>query len=357
MGKVLVVVDMQRDFINGALPATQAEGQDVVANVVKKVEEEMNLGTQIVFTMDTHGENYLATQEGRNLPVEHCIKGTEGWKLVDELESYLDSAKWFMKDTFGSVELAEYIRSKNLVHNYEGDELKVELVGVCTDICVVSNALLIKAFCPELEVSVDAKCCAGVTLESHKAALNTLKMCQVTVKNDEEEDGKVVEETKDTTEPDCNGKVVIVDALKCPKCGNLYNKNCKDTKCWKCGTPAEKFEESSAEMARFNEYGVWRVHTEADCEGKSIKKLGVFKGKVTDIALHLKNEAYYRLDFTRVKENKDLEILEVSTIDEVPERPVWITLAELNSQTYKCSQSLIMKIYGQLLDDTKVRAY
>lgn len=173
MKKILIVVDMQKDFVDGALGSAEAVG--IVGNVVNKIR---NFGGDIIVTYDTHPETYMQTQEGKNLPVPHCIKGTDGWKLNDEVQAALENKdyKIIEKPTFGSVELPEYIRS-----NYETDEIEIELIGLCTDICVVSNALLLKANFLEVKVSVDSACCAGVTPKSHDAALLTMKMCQVNV--------------------------------------------------------------------------------------------------------------------------------------------------------------------------------
>ena len=166
MKKTLIVVDMQNDFIDGALGTKEA--QAIVANVQKKIEEYKANGDEIIFTRDTHQANYLKTNEGIHLPVEHCIEGSDGWQIREGL--YVEGAKCVDKPTFGFVGW----------RNFEFEE--VELVGLCTDICVVSNALIIKALYPEIKVSVDSACCAGVTVESHNAALTTMKMCQVEVK-------------------------------------------------------------------------------------------------------------------------------------------------------------------------------
>ncbi len=171
MKDALIVIDMQKDFLTGSL--ANAKADTVIKNVQEKIKQYREQGKDIIFTRDTHADNYMDTQEGKNLPVPHCIKGTDGWKIVDGLAKAQD--KIIDKPTFGSVELAEYVRLKN----YKS----VELVGVCTDICVVSNALLIKAFCLETIVFVDALCCAGVSEESHSSALKTMSACQVTVKN------------------------------------------------------------------------------------------------------------------------------------------------------------------------------
>lgn len=173
MKKILIVVDMQKDFVDGALGSPEA--QAIVGNVVNKIDK---FDGDIIATYDTHPENYMETQEGKNLPVPHCIKGTDGWKLDSRVQSALDKREYktIEKPTFGSTELAEYIKA-----NYNPQEIEIELIGLCTDICVVSNALLMKASFLETKVSVDASCCAGVTPDSHNAALTTMKMCQVNV--------------------------------------------------------------------------------------------------------------------------------------------------------------------------------
>jgi len=168
--KMLVVVDMQNDFIDGALGTPEALA--IVENVRNKIELYKSNGGEIIFTRDTHNPDYLETQEGRNLPVEHCIKGSFGWQISDKLPS--DGCKIIDKPTFGSTELAEYVSAAK--------PESVELIGLCTDICVISNAMLIKAFEPEIEVAVDSACCAGVTPQSHTNALEAMKMCQIEVK-------------------------------------------------------------------------------------------------------------------------------------------------------------------------------
>lgn len=170
MRKILVVVDMQKDFIDGALGTAQAQA------IVKPVTEKMKSyqKSDIYVTRDTHGENYLETAEGRKLPVVHCVKGTSGWQLHPEIEAAADKNHIIDKPTFGSLELMELLRKEN-----EEEPLEIELVGLCTDICVVSNALLLKAAMPESTIRVDAGCCAGVTPESHRAALATMEMCQI----------------------------------------------------------------------------------------------------------------------------------------------------------------------------------
>ena len=173
MDKILVVVDMQKDFVTGSLGS--AEAQAIVPAVVEKIR---NFDGTVVFTRDTHHENYMETQEGKNLPVPHCYEGTDGWEIIPELTELAEGKKIFNKPTFGSVELANFIKAEADKRN---GELEVELIGVCTDICVVSNALLIKAYNTEIPVYVDSKCCAGVTPTAHDAALATMKSCQVQV--------------------------------------------------------------------------------------------------------------------------------------------------------------------------------
>jgi len=175
MKKVLIVVDMQKDFVDGALGTKEAIA--IVDAVVEKVK---NFDGEVIFTRDTHFENYMETQEGANLPVVHCVKDTDGWEIIPELKVLCEEmgCKCYDKPTFGSTALAEDLKKM-----YDAAELEaVELVGICTDICVVSNALLIKAFMPELSVSLDAACCAGVTPEKHEAALETMRSCQILVK-------------------------------------------------------------------------------------------------------------------------------------------------------------------------------
>ncbi len=176
MRNILIVVDMQNDFVDGALGTKEAIS--IIQNVVDKIE---HFDGDIIVTYDTHGENYLQTSEGEKLPVEHCIKGTEGFELNSDILSALGKKSFTKveKPTFGSVDLPEIIK------NLAGDEnFTLELVGLCTDICVVSNALLLKAHFPETDITVDASCCAGVTPGSHASALLTMKMCQINVIND-----------------------------------------------------------------------------------------------------------------------------------------------------------------------------
>ena len=172
MKKVLVVVDMQNDFIDGSLGTVQAQG--IVSKVISKIKSYS--ADCIYATRDTHGEDYLESSEGKNLPVVHCVKGSKGWEIRPEVAEAMPQAVILDKPTFGSTELAKLLYREN-----EKEELEIELVGLCTDICVVSNALLLKSFLPENRISVDASCCAGVTPESHEAALATMKMCQIMV--------------------------------------------------------------------------------------------------------------------------------------------------------------------------------
>ena len=173
MKKALIVIDMQNDFIDGSLGT--AEALSIVENVKDKIR---SYPPECVFaTMDTHGPDYLSTQEGRNLPVEHCIRGSKGWEIREDIAELLDGVKIYEKPTFGSIAMA-----LDVAESSQSEEIEVEMVGLCTDICVVSNALLLKAMMPEVKISVDPSCCAGVTPESHEAALETMKMCQVEVK-------------------------------------------------------------------------------------------------------------------------------------------------------------------------------
>ena len=173
MKELLIVVDMQNDFITGALGTPQA--QTVVSAVAQKIAEYKNKNADIIFTRDTHDADYLNTMEGRRLPVVHCIEGTRGHLIADALDT--GGCVVIDKPHFGSLELAERAAA--------GNYGRVELCGLCTDICVVSNALILKARLPETDITVDAGCCAGVTEESHRAALLTMRMCQVEIKGGE----------------------------------------------------------------------------------------------------------------------------------------------------------------------------
>ncbi len=165
MKKTLIVVDMQNDFIDMALGTPEAV--KIVPNVKKKIEEYLKNGDEVIFTRDTHHDNYLETAEGVKLPVVHCIEGSKGWQINSELPT--EGCRIIDKPNFGWP-------------NWKNESFEeVELIGLCTDICVVSNALIIKAQFPEIKVSVDSSCCAGVTPDTHEAALTTMKMCQVDV--------------------------------------------------------------------------------------------------------------------------------------------------------------------------------
>ena len=166
MRKVLVVVDMQNDFIDGALGTAEA-----VAIVPKVAEKIKNFDGTVLYTRDTHEEEYMQTQEGRNLPVPHCIRGTHGWEISGALDT--SDCEVIDKPTFGSVALAQKLAV------IQPDQ--IELVGLCTDICVISNAMLCKAYMPETEILVDPACCAGVTPESHNRALKAMSVCQIKI--------------------------------------------------------------------------------------------------------------------------------------------------------------------------------
>ena len=163
--KYLIVVDMQVDFITGSLGSNLAEA--IVPNVVEKVK---NFDGKVIFTRDTHFADYMNTQEGKKLPVEHCIKDTDGWQICDELKPYVNEV--VDKITFGSIDLPQMIT--------DADE--IELCGLCTDICVISNAMILKATFPEVKITVDSSCCAGVSVESHNNALDAMKAVQIEVK-------------------------------------------------------------------------------------------------------------------------------------------------------------------------------
>lgn len=169
--KLLIVIDMQNDFIDGALGSVEAAA--IVPAVAERLKMRREEGWHVLFTRDTHDENYLRTQEGRRLPVPHCIRGTEGWEITPVLDT--QDAQILDKPTFGSLELAQVVAGS-------GDVEEIELVGLCTDICVISNAMILKARFPEAPVAVVAGCCAGVTPESHKNALEAMRMCQVEIR-------------------------------------------------------------------------------------------------------------------------------------------------------------------------------
>ena len=180
--KVLVVVDMQNDFIDGALGTPEA------VRIVPRVVEKIKSWDGVVYaTQDTHSADYLETQEGRVLPVEHCIQGTHGWnieagvrKALTEGAARNESILYVTKTTFGSRDLAEILAERGKTEEIE----EIQLVGLCTDICVISNALVLKAFLPEVPLAVDAACCAGVTPESHRNALDAMKACQIKIYNE-----------------------------------------------------------------------------------------------------------------------------------------------------------------------------
>ncbi|MDL2205451.1 cysteine hydrolase [Eubacteriales bacterium OttesenSCG-928-N13] len=180
MSKVLVVVDMQNDFITGALGTPEARA--IVPAVVDYVKQAKEAGDSVIFTLDTHSSNYLRTAEGRALPVEHCIQGTKGHDLIDPLKDLTEGARVAEKPTFGSLwlmgELAGMARAYGTP---EGDGIDVEFCGVCTDICVVTNALLVKTRLPEAKISVLSKLCAGASPEKHKAALTVMESCQINI--------------------------------------------------------------------------------------------------------------------------------------------------------------------------------
>lgn len=174
MRKILVVVDMQKDFTYGAL--RNEDAIQIIPRVAAKIRAHEG---ELIFTYDTHGEDYMNTQEGRKLPVPHCIEGTEGWELVPEVDALRreKACSCYKKETFGCMQLAEDIAR---THAKE-PVTEVELVGICTDICVISNAMLVKAAVPEVTVKVDASCCAGVTKESHETALRAMAGCQIEI--------------------------------------------------------------------------------------------------------------------------------------------------------------------------------
>lgn len=185
MKRLLIVVDMQNDFVSGSLGTKEA--QMIIPNVKKKIEEYKALvdeDVEIVFTRDTHLENYMETEEGRNLPVEHCIKGTDGWQIVDELSKYVEVNNVVDKYTFGSLTLSQQIMLEDVAH---APFDTIELVGLCTDVCVISNAIGAKMANPNAHIIVDASCCAGVTPQSHDTALDAMVAVQVEVTHRGEE--------------------------------------------------------------------------------------------------------------------------------------------------------------------------
>lgn len=174
MKSALLVIDVQNDFIDGSLGTSEA-----VSTVPKIVEKVEGFNGPVIFTRDTHYDNYLETSEGKNLPVKHCIKGSHGWQISAALDNYRikNNCPVFDKLTFGSIECAQYIKEQV----EQGKIEEVILVGFCTDICVVSNALILKALMPELPIKVDSSCCGGVTPKLHEAALSTMASCQIKI--------------------------------------------------------------------------------------------------------------------------------------------------------------------------------
>ena len=171
MNKLVIVVDMQNDFIDGALGTKEAVS--IVPNVVSYLDKLNDDNVTLVFTRDTHDEDYLDTREGRKLPLKHCIIGTKGWEICDALKPYSEKCVIFDKPTFGSIDLQQFVLQNNF------DE--IEIMGLCTDICVISNAMLVKAALPEAKVVVRSDCCAGVSVESHQNALNAMAVCQIEI--------------------------------------------------------------------------------------------------------------------------------------------------------------------------------
>lgn len=171
MKKALVVIDMQNDFISGSLGTPEA--MQIVSDAVDKITTYKNVGWDIIATMDTHDAAYLDTREGRQLPVAHCIKGTEGWQLHPAIAEACAAAKTFEKPGFGSVELAAYLRD----NHYS----TIEFIGLCTDICVIANAMLARSFIPEADITVDGNVCAGVSPASHHTALDAMGACHIEV--------------------------------------------------------------------------------------------------------------------------------------------------------------------------------
>lgn len=179
MPKILIVVDMQNDFVSGALGTPEAKA--IVPNVVKLVEEYSKMNILTWFTKDTHQENYLETREGKNLPVEHCIQDTWGWEIIDELEK-TNKVHWVMnKPTFGSTDLMnEICWDIDSFGGYE-DEMEIEFCGLVTNICVLSNAIMAKAYFPEAKIKVHSNCCAGTSIEAHERALKAMADCHIEI--------------------------------------------------------------------------------------------------------------------------------------------------------------------------------
>ena len=182
--RILIVVDMQRDFIDGALGT--AEAAAIVPAAAEKIRSYRAAGYPVIATLDTHGEDYLSTREGRFLPVVHCVKDTAGWQLHPEIAAALGESPRLEKPSFGSMALPARVRELTEAEG-DGQGLTIELIGLCTDICVVSNAMILKAAFPEADFTVDAACCAGVTPLKHRAALETMASCQIRIQNGEGE--------------------------------------------------------------------------------------------------------------------------------------------------------------------------
>lgn len=173
--KVLFVIDMQVDFVTGAL--ANEEAQKITGKIAEKIKAYKEAGDYVFFTRDTHGESYMDTQEGRLLPLKHCLQGSEGWEIIPELRQLAEPENVLDKPSFGSLELPKWVYKKT-----DGNFDEMEFCGVCTDICVISNAMIMKAAFPELTLTVDSACCAGVTPESHQTALDAMAACQMIIK-------------------------------------------------------------------------------------------------------------------------------------------------------------------------------
>lgn len=172
--KVFIVIDMQNDFITG--PLGNDECRSIVEALKKEIEKKQSEGYEILFTQDTHDAEYLKSQEGRYLPVEHCIEGTDGWQIIPELRAYADNKNILLKKSFGNSDIGKWVEAAA-----GGEPEEIVLTGVCTDICVISNAMILKAYFPETPIKVMGKLCAGVTPESHDNALKAMGPCQIEV--------------------------------------------------------------------------------------------------------------------------------------------------------------------------------
>lgn len=180
-----IVVDVQKDFITGALANKQAQAN--VAHLAQTAQSHARAGHWMFFTRDTHPDNYLQTREGRHLPVVHCIQGEDGWNLAAELETAMSDTEPAVcriidKPTFGSYMLPGDILDELMAHNRSVEDIeKFVIYGYCTDICVISNAMVLRAAFPETEIEIQADCCAGVTPQSHQTALDAMQACQFTI--------------------------------------------------------------------------------------------------------------------------------------------------------------------------------